>query len=90
LLGLPASPTTLRGRLVQPTAATQLLLLGVREPWVRGYRVRVLPWQGELPTGPEAAATQVNAQMERLVRAGPGQYLWGYARYKQPRQELAP
>jgi lauroyl/myristoyl acyltransferase len=25
--------------------------------------------------------------MERMVRAGPGQYLWGYARYKQPREE---
>jgi lauroyl/myristoyl acyltransferase len=24
------------------------------------------------------------------VRAGPAQYLWGYARYKQPREELQP
>jgi Kdo2-lipid IVA lauroyltransferase/acyltransferase len=26
----------------------------------------------------------VNAQMERLVRECPQQYLWGYARYKDP------
>ncbi|HSV82320.1 MAG TPA: lysophospholipid acyltransferase family protein [Ramlibacter sp.] len=88
--GRPAYTMTLPGRLVQQTAATLLLIWGERLPCGRGYRVRVLPWQGELPTGPEAAAAQVNAQMERLVRAGPGQYLWGYARYKQPRQELAP
>jgi lauroyl/myristoyl acyltransferase len=25
--------------------------------------------------------------MERLVLERPGQYLWGYARYKQPRTE---
>jgi KDO2-lipid IV(A) lauroyltransferase len=31
----------------------------------------------------------VNVAMERLVRSGAEQYLWGYARYKQPRQELA-
>ena len=36
---------------------------------------------------PAQAATQVNAAMERLVRAGAQQYLWGYARYKQPREE---
>ncbi|HEY8050370.1 MAG TPA: lysophospholipid acyltransferase family protein, partial [Ramlibacter sp.] len=33
---------------------------------------------------------QLNARMEALVRECPAQYLWGYARYKQPRQELAP
>jgi KDO2-lipid IV(A) lauroyltransferase len=31
------------------------------------------------------AVVQVNQAMERLVRACPGQYLWGYARYKGPR-----
>ena len=36
---------------------------------------------------PQAAAAQINQEMERMVRAGPTQYLWGYARYKQPRAE---
>ena len=37
----------------------------------------------------EAAVVQVNQEMERLVRECPGQYLWGYARYKPPRGETA-
>ena len=37
---------------------------------------------------PEAAATAVNAGMERLIRQAPGQYLWSYARYKQPAQDI--
>ena len=35
----------------------------------------------------EAAATAVNAGMERLIRRAPGQYLWSYARYKQPTKD---
>ena len=34
---------------------------------------------------PNAAAAQVNRQMEGLVRECPQQYLWGYARYKAAR-----
>ena len=33
------------------------------------------------------AVAQINAEMERLIRACPSQYLWGYGRYKQPRRE---
>jgi KDO2-lipid IV(A) lauroyltransferase len=35
----------------------------------------------------DAAVEQINAEMERLIRECPQQYLWGYARYKQPRKE---
>lgn len=87
--GKPAYTMTLPARLVQQTGATLLLLWGERLPRGRGYRVRVLPWPEELAPTQEAAAAQVNAQMERLVRDGAAQYLWGYARYKQPREELA-
>ena len=34
-----------------------------------------------------ACATVVNRAMEQLILQCPGQYLWGYHRYKQPRQE---
>ena len=55
----------------------------------------VLPKAEKVPAGTpqlpiDSAIAQINAQMERLVRAGPEQYLWGYARYKQPREELQP
>lgn len=88
--GRPAYTMTLSARLVQQTGATLLLATGERLAGGRGYRVRISPWQGELAAAPESAAAQVNAQMERLVRECPSQYLWGYARYKQPRQEIAP
>jgi KDO2-lipid IV(A) lauroyltransferase len=80
---------TLPARLVQQTGAALLLAWGERLSRGRGYRVHVRRFEGELAREPLAAAAQINAEMERMVRAGPGQYLWGYARYKQPRAEVA-
>jgi KDO2-lipid IV(A) lauroyltransferase len=87
--GRQAYTMTLPARLVQQTGAAVLLAWGERLPWGRGYCVHVRPWEGELARDPAQAAAQINAQMERLVRAGASQYLWGYARYKAPRQEAA-
>jgi KDO2-lipid IV(A) lauroyltransferase len=88
--GREAYTMTLPARLVQQTGAALLLAWGERLPWGRGYCIHVRRWEGELASDPPTAAAQVNAAMERLVRAAPTQYLWGYARYKQPRQELSP
>jgi len=85
--GRDAYTMTLSARLVQQTGAAVLLAWGERLPRGRGYRVRVQPLEGDLAADPATAAAQVNAAMERLVRAGHAQYLWGYARYKQPREE---
>ena len=87
--GRDAYTMTLPARLVQQTGAALLLVWGERLPRGRGYRVHVHRFAGELARDPRQAAAQVNAEMEHLVRAGPGQYLWGYARYKQPRVEAA-
>ncbi len=78
---------TLSARLAQQTGAAVLLVWGERLSWGRGYRVHARPLGAELPQDPVAAATAINAAMERVITACPGQYLWGYARYKQPRQE---
>ena len=86
--GREAYTMTLPARLVQQTGAVLLLVWGERLPAGRGYRVHVHRFEGELARDPREAAAQVNAEMERMVRAGPTQYLWGYARYKQPREEL--
>lgn len=75
---------TLSARLARQTGAAVLLVWGERLPWGRGYLVRVRPWTGELAADEAGAAAQVNAQMERLIRECPQQYLWGYARYKHP------
>jgi Kdo2-lipid IVA lauroyltransferase/acyltransferase len=85
--GRPAYTMTLSARLARQTGATVLLAWGERLSWGRGYRVRLRGWRDALASGDEAAATQVNGAMEALIRECPGQYLWGYARYKQPRQE---
>jgi KDO2-lipid IV(A) lauroyltransferase len=84
--GKPAYTMTLSARLAQQTGAAVLLVWAQRLPWGRGYRVHVRPWPGELPRDPAQAAAQVNHHMELLIRECPAQYLWGYARYKQPRE----
>lgn len=82
--GRQAYTMTLSARLARQTGAAVLLAWGERLSWGRGYRIHLRPWPGELPDAPQSAASEVNAQMERLIREAPGQYLWGYARYKQP------
>lgn len=82
--GRAAYTMTLPARLAQQTGATVLLAWGERLPWGRGYRIRLRPWPGELPSEAADAAARVNAQMEHLIRERPHQYLWGYARYKAP------
>ena len=85
--GRDAYTMTLPARLVQQTGAVLLLVWGERLPGGRGYHVHVHRLEGELAREPQAAAARINQEMERMVRAGPTQYLWGYARYKQPRVE---
>ncbi len=86
VFGRPAYTMTLAARLVQQTGAALLLIWGERLPGGRGFVVHVLPAPEIAPGMPaEAAAATVNAAMESLIRRAPGQYLWGYHRYKQPR-----
>lgn len=85
--GRPAYTMTLAARLSRQTGAPLLMVWGDRLPHGRGYDIHVEPIQ--LPEGSdnEVAATALNRQMEALIRRRPDMYLWGYARYKQPRQE---
>jgi Kdo2-lipid IVA lauroyltransferase/acyltransferase len=84
--GRDAYTMTLSTRLAQQTGAAILLAWGERLPWGRGYRLHFRSWPGALAADSAGAAAQVNAQMEGLIRECPQQYLWGYARYKQPRR----
>ncbi len=76
---------TLSARLALQTGATVLVAWGERLPWGRGYTIHVEPLGASLVAEVHQAALQINQAMEALVRKAPGQYLWGYARYKQPR-----
>ena len=90
--GRPAYTMTLAARLVQQTGAALLMIWAERLPRGRGYVLRVCQPAQQLPTlaADDAAlqvacATVINAEMARLIAQCPTQYLWGYARYKQPR-----
>lgn len=87
--GTPAYTMTLAARLVQQTGSALLLVWGERLPGGAGYRVRVSELGEPLPADPAEAAAAVNRAMERLIRQCPGQYLWGYHRYKSPREIAA-
>jgi KDO2-lipid IV(A) lauroyltransferase len=83
--GHPAYTMTLVARLAAQTGAPVLLLWCERLARGAGYVVRVQPLHAHWPEGDEAAAAFLNASMEQLIGQHPGQYLWGYHRYKSPR-----
>jgi len=83
--GKPAYTMTLAARLAAQTGAQVVLIWGERLPWGRGYRLHTAPLGHALSADLDVAVVQINQAMERLVRERPGQYLWGYARYKPPR-----
>ena len=89
--GRPAYTMTLAARLAQQTGAQVLLAWGERLPRGQGYVVHVSEFEDPLPADDqgESAAASINHAMERLIRQAPGQYLWGYHRYKAPRREAA-
>jgi KDO2-lipid IV(A) lauroyltransferase len=82
----PAYTMTLSARLAHQPGVTVLLAWGRRLPWGQGYVVKVQPLSVSLDADVSRAAGQINACMERLIAQAPSQYLWGYARYKEPRE----
>ena len=87
--GKPAYSMTLAAKLAQQTGAAVILARCVRRPLGRGFDLYVRGLQAPLAQEAEAAVLQINQEMERLIRESPEQYLWGYARYKQPRSQAA-
>jgi len=83
---------TLAARLVQQTGAALLLIWAERLDGGRGWVLRVslapaLPASAADDDALQVAcAAAVNHAMENLIAQCPGQYLWGYNRYKQPRR----
>ena len=74
---------TLVFRLAQSTGAAPFMVYAERLPWGRGYHLHfdaIAPF----PADKQAAAAQLNREVERVVRRNPAQYLWSYQRYKKP------
>ncbi len=84
--GREAYTMLLGAKLALQTGAIVLLVRVERLSWGRGFVLHVSPLAAPLATRLEDAVLQVNQEMERLVRQQPEQYLWGYARYKTPRE----
>lgn len=81
---------TLVAKLAQQSGALVLLSWCERLKPGAGYHIHMQPWDvaafRDPATPPEQAACAINEAVEQLVRQAPGQYLWGYARGKQPRE----
>ncbi len=88
--GRDAYTMTLAVRLAQQTGAAVVLVRCERLSLGRGYVTHFEPLAQPLADPLDVAVVQINQAMEHLIRQCPEQYLWGYARYKQPRAEAAP
>ena len=82
--GRPAYTMTLLGRLQEASGAAIVFCFAQRLPRGEGFDLHVMPLERPLPADRAAAAREVNAAVERLIRMAPTQYLWGYNRYKRP------
>ncbi len=77
--GRPAYTMTLVSRLKATSGAAVIMAFAERLPQGRGYRLHLTPVVTE-PLDP----ADLNRAIEDVVRRCPGQYLWGYNRYKVP------
>lgn len=89
--GKPAYTMTLAARLALQSGAVVLPVSCERLAHGQGYFLKIWPALAALDRLPKTdllpAVTVINQAIEAIVRTQPGQYLWGYARYKQPRQQ---
>jgi Kdo2-lipid IVA lauroyltransferase/acyltransferase len=80
--GRPAYTMTLAARLAARDDVCSYLLYAKRLPRGEGYALKVRPLPEALAG--ESPTRRLNRALEALVRECPGQYLWGYNRYKRP------
>jgi KDO2-lipid IV(A) lauroyltransferase len=85
--GRPAYTMTLVQRLQALSGATIFILAAQRNGIGKGYTLRHKELAEPLPHDPEAAAQMINQEMEEMIRTMPEQYLWGYNRYKAPKNK---
>ena len=81
--GKPAYTMTLAAKLAARPGSACLLAYGERLAGGEGYVLHVRPMPAAEPG--ESGARHMNRALEALIRECPGQYLWGYNRYKRPK-----
>ena len=86
--GKPAYTMTLAARLAMQSGATLLPVSCERLPRGAGYIVKIRPAVNLTDRADLlSTVTTINQAIEEIVLSQPGQYLWGYGRYKTPRQD---
>lgn len=83
--GRPAYTMTLAQRLQSLSGATIFILGAKRNAIGKGYTLHYKELLEPLSEDPVQAATEINREMENMIRLMPDQYLWGYNRYRAPR-----
>ena len=88
--GKPAYTMTLAARLAEGGTSNPTVLLAHAErlPYGAGYHLVMQPLGVPLAETLDARVAQFNAALERMIQSNPGQYLWGYNRYKAPAGSL--
>jgi KDO2-lipid IV(A) lauroyltransferase len=81
--GKPAYTMTLAAKLAFRPGRVCLLAFGERLAGGAGYVLHLRPLPAAEPG--ESETRRMNRGLEALIRECPGQYLWGYNRYKRPR-----
>ncbi len=85
--GKPAYTMTLVQRLQKLSGAPIFILGAKREAVGHGYTLKYKKLEQPLPDDGVAAATIINQEMEAMIAQMPEQYLWGYNRYKAPKNK---
>ncbi|MEI8402984.1 MAG: lysophospholipid acyltransferase family protein [Alcaligenaceae bacterium] len=85
--GKQAYTTNLVHRLQKLTGAPIFVMAAQRNGIGKGFTVRYQEIKEPLSDNHEVAATQLNRAMEDMIRLMPTQYLWGYNRYRIPREK---
>jgi KDO2-lipid IV(A) lauroyltransferase len=86
--GRDAYTMVLGAKLALQSDATVLLVWVERLAHAQGFVLHVRDLDHPLSPTLETAVQEINQAMESLIRQSPTQYLWGYGRYKQPRENL--
>jgi KDO2-lipid IV(A) lauroyltransferase len=88
--GREAWTVTLPGKLASVTNAIVIFAACERLPRGQGWRMHYIQAPDPLPKSPREQATLFNEIMQTLILRFPTQYLWGYHRYKRPKDAPLP
>jgi KDO2-lipid IV(A) lauroyltransferase len=85
VFGKPAYTMTLAAKLAQSNQCPVVMVWCERLSLGRGYRVFTQTLELHLEGTLDAAVQHINNAVEAAICQLPTQYLWGYARYKEPK-----